>query len=128
MTIEAVRHKHKTRTTDLLQQYLHVLTLQHRAFDRRDLDHAETTIRRERQILKDLEALAAIHLPVPIDDTDEITRLSRRIRELHQKSRELLARRSAETAREIAALRIPPRPKAVYTAADTTGTMVDVHS
>ncbi len=132
VSIEEVRQRHRNRQRELLKQYLHLLTVQRLAFEEKDLDHAEETIRRERQILKDLEALAAVHLPELLDvestreHPDDIADLYSRIRTLHRQNREFLARRSAETAREIGSLNIPPRRNAIYTSPYSSAAMLDV--
>jgi hypothetical protein len=132
VSIADVRLRHRNRQRELLKQYLHLLTVQRLAFEENDLDHAEETIRRERQILKDLEALANVHLPdlfgeEPLQEhPGDIADLYSRVRTLHRQNRELLARRSAETAREIGSLNIPPRRNSVYTTRYSSAAMLDV--
>lgn len=125
-SVATLRQRRTQRADDLLERYIRILEAQHEAIYQRDVDHLDYTVRLERRILEDLEALARVRLPgLPQGVVDSETRPRwERARSLQRTNRELLAERSAELARQINALKIPPQRRSVYTAA-RGGTMID---
>jgi hypothetical protein len=122
--------RHRRRERDLLRRYRTLLEAQHAAIAGGELDRIEEILRGERVILQDLEALAAVALPgVGPDDRDgDREELFNTVRALHRRNRVLLAERSAEYARRIRELRIPPRRRNVYADPGGIGSMVDVRT
>lgn len=125
-SVATLRQRRTQRADDLLERYIRILEAQHEAIYQRDVDHLDYTVRLERRVLEDLEALARVQLPgLPQGVVDSETRPRwERARSLQRTNRELLAERSAELARQINALKIPPQRRSVYTAA-RGGTMID---
>jgi len=120
--------RHRRRERDLLRRYRTLLEAQRAAIEGGDLDRIEEILRGERVILQDLEALAAVVLPGLGRSDGDRTELLDAVRELHRQNRILLAEQSAEYARRIRELRIPPRRRSVYAERGGTGRMVDVRT
>lgn len=128
MSIDATVEHHRVRETSLLQRYIAILEQQYAAIDTQNVDRIDHSIRIERQILDDLEALAKVALPGmqpgtrPKDQSELLTYA----KTLQMRNRELLAQRSAELARRIGELRIPPQRRRVYSGGRSGGGMIDV--
>ncbi|MFP4152626.1 MAG: hypothetical protein ACOC2V_01875 [Alkalispirochaeta sp.] len=122
--------RHRRRERNLLRQYRTLLEAQRAAIEGGDIDRIEEILRGERVILRDLEALAAVILPGVgrQDPDDNRAELLDTVRELQRRNRMLLAERSAEYARRIRELRIPPQRRTVYADRGATGGMVDVRT